>query len=85
MGGYALQAVYNQISYVKVFGYKGFDFTEHVDEKRSTVITAKPKRVVWGIKVTASVVIPSVLTALTIILAGSFIHIMCLKEISSKL
>jgi hypothetical protein len=53
MGGYALQAVYNQISYVKVFGYKGFDFTEHVDEKRSTVITAKPKRVVFGIKVSS--------------------------------
>lgn len=79
-----MQAVYGQISKLKSYGHEGFDFTKDVEEKSSTVST-KPKSTytVCGIRVTESWVIPFVLTALTLILVGSFIHIMCLKEITS--
>lgn len=76
----ARAAVYGQISKLKSFGYQGFDFREDVDERRSARVGTKLESTyICGVRVTASRVIPFVLTALTLILVGSFIHILCLN------
>ncbi|KAG0601464.1 hypothetical protein M758_11G113300 [Ceratodon purpureus] len=77
----ARREIYGKIGNLKAFGHVEFDFTIHAAEKPKPK-SPKPKST-CGIRVTASWVIPFVLTSLTLILVGSFIHILCLKDIAS--
>ncbi|KAG0557305.1 hypothetical protein KC19_11G118800 [Ceratodon purpureus] len=77
--------IYGKIGKLKSFGHKRFDFAIDAPESKLTSTESTKPKSTCGIRVTASRVIPFVLTSLTLILVGSFIHILCLKDISSRL
>ncbi|KAG0601465.1 hypothetical protein M758_11G113400 [Ceratodon purpureus] len=79
----ARREIYGKIGKLKSIGHVKFDFAID-DFKLTSTASTRPKST-CGIRVTASRFIPFVLTSFTLILVGSFIHILCLKDITSRL